>query len=275
MGTLAMRLAAPMQSWGVAGRFNERTTGSVPSKSGIVGLIAAALGRRRTEDISDIAAWKLAIRIDCPGKMGRDFQTARTRKYDTQTQLWQPNGNPYVSRRYYLMGASFVAAVEMPDDMLDVVADALDHPAFPLYLGRRSCPPACRILIGTYPGENAMSVLTRIPYDEGNGRKSNYAREARNERLRLDIVRDEADIRKDADVPHESVHDYPLSFSPAHRQFAWRTVVYDHVLVGDEDKGSPEEAATSPSHDPMAAVMIAQEDRDAISQQTENQREEA
>ena len=44
MPTLLLRLVGPMQSWGTTSRFDERDTGKEPSKSGVVGLLAAALG---------------------------------------------------------------------------------------------------------------------------------------------------------------------------------------------------------------------------------------
>ena len=53
MSVLLLRLAGPMQSWGVESRFTVRDTGLEPSKSGVVGLLCAALGRRRDADIAD------------------------------------------------------------------------------------------------------------------------------------------------------------------------------------------------------------------------------
>ena len=41
MSVLLLRLSGPMQSWGVQSRFTVRDTGLEPSKSGVVGLIAA------------------------------------------------------------------------------------------------------------------------------------------------------------------------------------------------------------------------------------------
>ena len=39
MSTLLLRLAGPMQSWGVQSRFSVRDTGLEPSKSGVIGLL--------------------------------------------------------------------------------------------------------------------------------------------------------------------------------------------------------------------------------------------
>ena len=44
MSTLLLRLAGPMQSWGTDSKFDVRRTGREPSKSGVIGLVAAALG---------------------------------------------------------------------------------------------------------------------------------------------------------------------------------------------------------------------------------------
>ena len=45
MPTLLLRFIGPMQSWGTTSRFDQRDTGKEPSKSGVVGLLAAAMGR--------------------------------------------------------------------------------------------------------------------------------------------------------------------------------------------------------------------------------------
>lgn len=47
MATLLLRLAAPLQSWGSDSKFETRKTDREPTKSGVVGLLAAALGLRR------------------------------------------------------------------------------------------------------------------------------------------------------------------------------------------------------------------------------------
>jgi CRISPR system Cascade subunit CasD len=49
MATLLLRLAAPLQAWGADSKFETRKTGREPTKSGVIGLLAAALGLRRDE----------------------------------------------------------------------------------------------------------------------------------------------------------------------------------------------------------------------------------
>ena len=73
MSTLLLRLAAPLQAWGINSKFDIRKTEREPSKSGVVGLLAAALGRRRDESLDDLAALKFGIRSDKEGELLKDF----------------------------------------------------------------------------------------------------------------------------------------------------------------------------------------------------------
>ena len=73
---LLLRLAGPLQSWGSASRFTRRGTDPQPTKSGIVGLLAAAEGRRREDPIEDLSGLRLGVRVERPGVLIGDFQTA-------------------------------------------------------------------------------------------------------------------------------------------------------------------------------------------------------
>src|SRR5690606_42030899 len=76
MATLLLRLVGPMQSWGTTSRFDERETLHEPSKSGVIGLICAALGRDRQEPIDDLCALRMGVRVDREGVLMRDYVTA-------------------------------------------------------------------------------------------------------------------------------------------------------------------------------------------------------
>ena len=125
--TILLRLAAPLQSWGVESKFDRRTTEKMPSKSGVIGLAASALGRQRTDSLSDLASLRFGVRVDKRGVLLRDFQTAKSIK------------SAYVTNRYYLSDAVFLAGLEGDDVFLKEIENALSHPAYPLFLGRRSC----------------------------------------------------------------------------------------------------------------------------------------
>src|SRR5690554_5614048 len=99
MSTLLLRLAAPMQGWGVD-TFERRGTERIPTKSGVVGLLASALGRRRNESIDDLTKLRFGVRVDREGTLLRDFHTARSQK------------SAYVTIRYYLSDAVFLVGLE-------------------------------------------------------------------------------------------------------------------------------------------------------------------
>ncbi|MFE2291930.1 type I-E CRISPR-associated protein Cas5/CasD [Streptomyces sp. NPDC059452] len=72
---LLIRLAGPLQSWGVASRFAHRDTHPRPTKSGVIGLCAAALGLDREQPLGELAEVRFGVRADHPGAPLRDFHT--------------------------------------------------------------------------------------------------------------------------------------------------------------------------------------------------------
>ena len=136
MATLLLRLQGPMQSWGTTSRFDERDTQLEPSKSGVLGLVCAALGRDRSEPVDDLAALRMGVRVEREGVPMRDYQTATgvliasSAKPDLERTV--------VSPRYYLSDAVFLVGLEGDRALLVAVHDALARPAWPLALGRKS-----------------------------------------------------------------------------------------------------------------------------------------
>ena len=78
MATLLLRLAAPLQAWGVDSKFEIRKTNREPTKSGVLGLLAAALGLRREDEegMRELGALRFAVRVDQEGGLLVDFHTA-------------------------------------------------------------------------------------------------------------------------------------------------------------------------------------------------------
>jgi CRISPR system Cascade subunit CasD len=141
MSTLLLRLSGPMQSWGVQSRFTVRDTGLEPSKSGVVGLVCAALGRRRGDAIGDLAALTMAVRVDQEGVLMRDYHTAGKGGF-LKASGEVERKNVIVSSRYYLADARFLVGLEGSDrDLLEEVRAALRDPHWPLYLGRKAFVP--------------------------------------------------------------------------------------------------------------------------------------
>lgn len=144
MTTLLLRLQGPMQSWGTTSRFDERDTQLEPSKSGVLGLICAALGRDRRESVDDLAALRMGVRVEREGTPMRDYQTA--------TGVIASNGKPdlertVVSPRYYLSDAIFLVALEGDHMLLGRIHVALLRPFWPLALGRKSFVPSLPVYL--------------------------------------------------------------------------------------------------------------------------------
>ncbi len=135
--TLLIPLVGPLQAWGLDARFDLRQTAPEPSKSGVIGLCCAALGRDRAEPVDDLAALTFGVRVDREGHLTRDFHTAMNVIGSSGTDL-----RTVVSNRWYLAHAAFLAGFEGPRQLLEEIHQALQHPHWPLALGRKSCPPA-------------------------------------------------------------------------------------------------------------------------------------
>ncbi|TQN31179.1 CRISPR system Cascade subunit CasD [Haloactinospora alba] len=224
-------LAGPLQSWGSSARFARRTTGQAPSKSGVLGLLAAAQGRDRTADPSDLAQLRFGVRVDQRGTRIRDYQTAH--RPDTGEAM-------PVSERFYLADAVFVAGAEGDDDLIGELDRALREPAYLPYLGRRSCPPSRPVALGLRRETTLEAVLRREEWHAAEW----YQRRHRNEpEVTLDCFLDAAEGDREVD----SVRDLPLSFDPSHRRYALRGVTRRGVAV-------PNPKADPPDHDPMSAL---------------------
>ena len=107
MPTLLLRLAAPLQSWGSCSKFEIRTTEKMPTKSGVVGMLAAALGLRRDADLSNLSSLKFGVRADREGEDVTDFHMAHSEK------------NSYVTYRHYLSDAIFLVGLEGEEEVLN------------------------------------------------------------------------------------------------------------------------------------------------------------
>lgn len=137
MATLLLCLAGPMQSWGIQSQFGVRDTGLEPSKSGVIGLLCAALGRPRSAPLDDLCSLRMGIRVDREGVLSADYHTA-------QHVLKASGGikETEVSRRYYLADAAFLAGLEGEETLLESLAAALRAPVWTLWLGRKAFPPS-------------------------------------------------------------------------------------------------------------------------------------
>ena len=204
MPTLLIRMAAPLQSWGVDSKFETRRTGREPSKSGIVGFLAAAMGYKRDEDdkIAELSRLNIGVRVDKEGTLLRDYHTVHGQK------------SAYVTNRYYLSDAIFLVGVESNDEeLMKKLANALEYPTFPLFLGRRSCPPTLPIYLGTKE-KCLKDSLESEPWLLPEWRRSKEP--SAQYRFIMDT--------QNRDGKTAVVQDLPLSFNPEHRKFGYRLV---------------------------------------------------
>ncbi|MCI3930528.1 type I-E CRISPR-associated protein Cas5/CasD [Streptomyces sp. AN091965] len=219
MTVLLLRLAGPMQSWGSAARFARRSTENAPTKSGVLGLLAAAEGRPRDADLSDLVALRFGVRIDQPGSRLRDFHTAHHADSGKAMPL---------SERFYLSDAVFVAGVEGDEDLLHRLHEAVLAPHFLPYLGRRSCPPSRPLDMGLpQRGVTLEEALRGAPLQASHW----YVRQAA-KRGENPSDPDPLDLLVDCppgETPHLSMRDSPVSYDPRHRQYALRGVLTGHV----------------------------------------------
>jgi CRISPR system Cascade subunit CasD len=243
MTTLLLRLAGPMQSWGTQSRFTQRDTGMEPSKSGVIGLLCAALGIPREGDrgghdgrvitLSELAALPMGVRVEREGVMERDYHTAggshllrdKLRGYGVA----QAGGGvrPVQSDRFYLADADFLVGLEGDTNLLAHLNAALQAPHWPLALGRRSFVPAVPIHVPDDPRRygpalRAPQLLEVIRNEPWRVRRDYEPTPAR---LRLVFDLDAVGAR---DVDQTAVQarrqDVPVSFAIAHREYRARTV---------------------------------------------------
>jgi len=173
--TLFLRLTSPLQSWGEDGQWSERRTSPEPTKSGVVGLLACALGWADDERIRDLSRRvRLGVRCDVPGTPAplRDYHTVGggyeapqlltaegKPKYVTSTK--RPHTEP--TWRYYLCDASFLIAVQSDHGTIAQLAQAVQSPVWQVFLGRKSCVPARPLFDGTGDHDSLQAALEKHP----------------------------------------------------------------------------------------------------------------
>lgn len=233
MTTLVLRFAAPLQSWGTDSRFETRRTDLYPTKSGIIGFLASALGRRRDENISDLNQLEIGIRVDEPGQMIKDFHVAQGVKHN------------YTTTRYYLSDAVFLVCIGSEnDELIEELKYAVLHPAFPLFLGRRSCVPSQPIFMGIeqtsvektlysfkYLGSQSLSNINHLIVVESGNHKKGMTRR---------------------------VFDEPVSFDIRGREYVTRLITEQYIPI--DQFGFKREKETETNHDVFKEVLGGESD---------------
>lgn len=210
MSTLLLRLAAPLQAWGVGSKFDTRMTEREPTKSGVIGLLAAALGVRRddTQALKELSTLRFGVRVDREGRYLNDYHMVHAANAS------------YVTHRYYLADAVFLCGLESDDRaLLKRCACALTHPVYPLFLGRRSCPPTLPLVLGVRDGA-LLDVLSKEP--------------------RLVETKETLRIVYEAEPNDRTaalIKDVPVSFSPFRREYSYRKV--REIIIEQQTEHDP------------------------------------
>lgn len=217
MNTLLIRLCAPMQSWGTQSRFTVRDTGFEPSKSGVLGLLCAALGIDREDDdgLQLLTTLRMGVRVDREGALRVDFHTALDIMKADGNKPKPPKNPKYssLSSRYYLADAAFLVGLESNElPLLERIQAALQKPRWALFLGRKAFVPSESIWLedGLRMGEDLKTALEKCP----------PLRQPEKEKLRV-VLED-----KDGAIVR---NDQPLSFSRERRKFAPRRVAVTFI----------------------------------------------
>lgn len=229
MKTLLLRCNAPLQSWGTSSVYDRRDTDDMPSKSGIIGILAAALGRKRGESLEDLNSISFGVRIDDPGRRIEDYQVT-----EMGAKL-KPNS----SNRGYLCDATFLVGISSEDDaLIEKLEFAVSHPVFSVYLGRKSCPPVPPFNLGIR-NNDLYDALRSEKWQVSEWKQKKIL--AKESRMRLRII-------TDAKTSGSFQRDVPISFSPFFRDYEYRMMKEREsvFVVNDRERQS--------THDAMAEL---------------------
>lgn len=162
-----LHLQGPMMSFGDAGFGQLRDAGGFPSRSAVLGIVAAAAGIRRNDERllelhSKCRVHVAAVRAGSPGV---DYHIVRPfRGYEEDSLHLQrrpaEDVSSVITYREYLYDAHFIAVVECRDEhYAEWCRTHLRDPLFVSYLGRRSCPPATPLLPGKIQGQTLQEIV--------------------------------------------------------------------------------------------------------------------
>lgn len=234
MSTLLLRISAPLQAWGYESKFETRRTSREPTKSGVIGLLASALGRSRDESVQDLNELSFGVRVDHEGELLHDYHTVKLNESKT-----------YVTHRYYLSDAVFLVGLESDnEELLQKLNNAVLSPAFPLFLGRRSCPPTLPLSLGI----RECSLLEALQSEPWLISQYMQKKLKNRSEFKLRIITD-SDPKDSRAVRQKDV---AVSFDPRKRQYGYRPIVeHTPITMVNKNYEFPE---YNTEHDVMAEL---------------------
>lgn len=161
-------LNAPLQSWGIQEvRDDFFPTSKIPTKSGVVGLIACALGLKKGDPRIGELFDELTIytKVISRGTIMTDYHIIEANK---NRRIYLADGKNsgdsatqgIVTYRSYIQNGKFDIVVDGDNDVLADITEAFKHPYWNLYLGRKSCPVSEPIIARPY--SDTMEGLIRL-----------------------------------------------------------------------------------------------------------------
>lgn len=235
--TLLMRLIAPMQSWGVQSDFTYRDTGLEPSKSGVIGLLCAALGKPRDEahpdnrgkpTLLELVQLRMGVRVDREGLLKRDYHTAGKGGH-LKARGDIEKKDLIVSERFYLADAAFLVGLEGDNlKLLRKLDDALHRPHWFLFLGRKAFVPSEPVWVenGVRENQTLEKALEPRVYPRLRRQHKDY-----DERMRL-VIEVKAGERGEI-----TRRDQPISFVKGQRAFDVRYLRTDFCIPPSVKEG--------------------------------------
>ena len=190
-GFLALYLDGPMQSWGYMSKFDQRTSLAYPTKSGVTGMICAAMGipKSDTAGLAEIAKLKMTVYVLAPPGRMKDFHTVGG-GFDRDKSLFEKQSivrnaenkiPPYdkqtrPTNREYLLDAKFAVIISGDSDFLAEIKSALQDPKWGIWLGRKSCVPTVPIYQGCYDTMDNALEAAKSAYHKTYGREGEICR---------------------------------------------------------------------------------------------------
>ena len=188
---LILDFCAPLMAFGGVAIDHVGPTRDFPAASMLTGLFGNALGWHWSDwqahqSLQDRLIF--AARMDVEGRLITDNQNAKLEKNDRGwTTSGSPEGRdgasydaPHRRRRDYLADARVAVVLRLTDadlsPTLDHLADALNRPARPLFIGRKPCLPTRPLFAGWTSADTAYAALsatgqpqTRAQWPVGEG----------------------------------------------------------------------------------------------------------
>lgn len=169
---LVFRLYGPLASWGMPAVGGDRPTAAQPTRSALLGLLAAGLGIKRDKEDALQALQKsvsFAVKQTVPSSLMRDYHTAQVPTHSNKithftrkSELASVDLNTILSSRDYRCDGLWIVAVSLTSQAT-VTLDELQHgllsPVYSLYLGRKSCPLAAPLQPKVIEAKNLKDAL--------------------------------------------------------------------------------------------------------------------